>query len=59
MRFVAVAPIVADVRERGDAAVREWTDRPDGERADLDLASTRSASLRPGWTTTCSRRSGG
>jgi histidinol dehydrogenase len=32
--LVAVAPIVADVRERGDAAVREWTDRLDGERAD-------------------------
>ena len=31
--LVAIAPIVADVRERGDAAVREWTDRLDGERA--------------------------
>ena len=30
----AVAPIVADVRDRGDAAVREWTDRLDGERVD-------------------------
>ena len=29
--LVAVAPIVADVRERGDAAVRERTDRLDGE----------------------------
>ena len=27
-----VAPIVADVRERGDAAVREWTERFDGPR---------------------------
>ena len=32
--LVAVAPIVADVRERGDAAVREWTQRLDGERAE-------------------------
>jgi histidinol dehydrogenase len=31
--LVAVAPIVADVRERGDVAVREWTDRLDGERS--------------------------
>jgi histidinol dehydrogenase len=31
--LVAIAPIVADVRERGEAAVREWTDRLDGERA--------------------------
>ncbi len=32
--LVAVAPIVADVRERGDAAIREWTQRLDGERAE-------------------------
>ena len=31
--LVAVAPIVADVRQRGDAAVREWTERLDGERS--------------------------
>ncbi len=30
----AVAPIVADVRERGDAALLEWTERFDGPRPD-------------------------
>ncbi len=29
-----VAPIVADVRERGDAALLEWTERLDGPRPD-------------------------
>jgi histidinol dehydrogenase len=33
--LTVVAPIVADVRERGDAAVREWTARLDGERGSL------------------------
>ena len=32
--IAAVAPIVADVRERGDAALIEWTQRFDGDRAD-------------------------
>jgi histidinol dehydrogenase len=32
--FAAVAPIVADVRERGDAALLEWTERFDGPRPD-------------------------
>ena len=32
--IVAVAPIVADVRERGDAALVEWTEQFDGDRAD-------------------------
>ena len=32
--IATVAPIVADVRERGDAAVREWTERFDGARPD-------------------------
>ena len=32
--IVAVAPIVADVRERGDAALLEWTERFDGPRPD-------------------------
>ena len=31
--IAAVAPIVADVRERGDAALVEWTERFDGDRA--------------------------
>ena len=31
--LAAVAPIVADVRERGDDALLEWTARLDGERA--------------------------
>jgi histidinol dehydrogenase len=30
--LTAVLPIVQDVRERGDAAVREWTERFDGAR---------------------------
>ena len=30
----AVAPIVADVRTRGDAALLEWTERLDGPRPD-------------------------
>ena len=30
--LAAVAPIVADVRERGDLALLEWTERFDGER---------------------------
>jgi histidinol dehydrogenase len=30
----AVAPIVADVRSRGDAALLEWTERLDGPRPD-------------------------
>ena len=30
--IVAVAPIVADVRDRGDAALLEWTERFDGPR---------------------------
>ena len=32
--FEVVAPIVADVRERGDAALLDWTSRFDGPRAD-------------------------
>jgi histidinol dehydrogenase len=32
--LVAVAPIVADVRGRGDAALLEWTERFDGPRPD-------------------------
>jgi histidinol dehydrogenase len=32
--LATVAPIVADVRERGDAALIEWTERLDGNRDD-------------------------
>jgi histidinol dehydrogenase len=32
--LAVVAPIVADVRERGDAALLEWTERFDGPRPD-------------------------
>ena len=32
--ITVVSPIVADVRERGDAAVLEWTERFDGPRPD-------------------------
>ena len=30
--ITVAAPIVADVRDRGDAAVLEWTERFDGPR---------------------------
>ena len=32
--MATVAPIVADVRARGDAALLEWTERLDGPRRD-------------------------
>ncbi len=32
--IIVVSPIVSDVRERGDAAVLEWTERFDGPRPD-------------------------
>src|SRR5207344_2385649 len=32
--IAVAAPIVADVRERGDAALLEWTDHFDGPRAE-------------------------
>ena len=32
--LAAVAPIVADVRDRGDVALVEWTERFDGARPD-------------------------
>ena len=43
----AVATVVADVRERGDFALREWTRRIDG----VDVAAVRvsSAELEAGW----------
>ena len=34
-----VAEIVADVRERGDAALLDWTERLDGERPELRVRS--------------------
>ncbi len=36
----AIAPIVADVRDRGDAALLEWTERFDGPRPDGLRVST-------------------
>ena len=41
-----VAEIVADVRERGDAALREWTERLDGEVAELRVPAERIAAAR-------------
>jgi histidinol dehydrogenase len=42
--LAVVAPIVADVRERGDAALAEWTERLDGPRpAGLRVAPERIA----------------
>ena len=38
--LATVAPIVADVRERGDAALLEWTSRLDGPRPDGIRVST-------------------
>lgn len=44
-----VAEIVADVRERGDAALLDWTERLDGERPELRVPADRlrSARLQP------------
>ena len=41
-----VAEIVGDVRERGDAALLEWTERLDGERPELRVASARLQAAR-------------
>ena len=44
-----VAEIVGDVRERGDAALLDWTERLDGERPELRVPADRlrAASLEP------------
>ena len=44
-----VAEIVADVRERGDAALLDWTERLDGERPELRVPAglLRGAQLAP------------
>jgi histidinol dehydrogenase len=45
--LAAVAPIVADVRDRGDAALLEWTERFDGARdAGVRVATERIESAR-------------
>ena len=41
-----VAEIVADVRERGDAAVLDWTERLDGERPALRVPAERLRAAR-------------
>ena len=41
-----VAEIVADVRERGDAALLDWTERLDGERPELRVPAGRLRSAR-------------
>ena len=52
------APIVADVRDRGDAALLEWTERFDGPRPEgFRVPADRIAT--PPSKTTCSKRSGG
>ena len=45
-----VAEIVTDVRERGDAALLDWTERLDGERPELRVPADRlrGARLQPG-----------
>lgn len=42
------ASIVADVRDRGDAALLDWSERLDGERPALRVAAARLASARVG-----------
>jgi histidinol dehydrogenase len=45
--LATVAPIVTDVRERGDAALLEWTERLDGPRPDgIRVASETIAAAR-------------
>ena len=41
-----VAEIVADVRERGDAALLDWTERLDGERPELRVPAERLRAAR-------------
>jgi histidinol dehydrogenase len=41
-----VAEIVADVRERGDAALLDWTERLDGERTELRVPADRLRDAR-------------
>ena len=48
--IAVAAPIVADVRENGDAALADWTERLDGRVA--RSACPASGSARPGSTTT-------
>ena len=43
-----VAEIVADVRERGDAALLDWSERLDGERPELRVSPERLAAARLG-----------
>jgi histidinol dehydrogenase len=43
-----VAEIVADVRERGDAALLDWTERLDGERPELRVPAARLRRARLG-----------
>lgn len=48
--IAVVAPIVADVRERGDAALLEWTERFDGPRPDgfrVSAERIRAAEVAP------------
>lgn len=48
--LAAVAPIVADVRARGDAALREWTERYDGPAPDgfrVPAAALAAARVEP------------
>jgi histidinol dehydrogenase len=48
--LAAVAPIVADVRDRGDKALLEWTERFDGPRPDgfrVPLAQIDAATVEP------------
>ena len=54
--IAVAAPIVADVRDRGDAALLEWTERFDGPRPDGFRVSRERDRRGARATTTCSRR---
>ena len=54
----AIAPIVADVRDRGDAALLEWTERFDGPRPDGLRVSTEAIERATVPTTSCGRCGG-
>ena len=41
-----VAEIVTDVRERGDAALLDWTERLDGERPELRVRADQLRAIR-------------
>ena len=53
--IAVAAPIVADVRDRGDAALLEWTERFDGPRPEGFLVSRGADRGRASCRMTCSK----